>query len=888
MKGIKRESSVARTSQQNGVAERINRTLIEEARTMLADSLLPTTVWVEEVNTACYVQNRVLVTNPHNKTRYELLISRSPNIEFMRPFGCHVTILNTLDRLGKFDGKADEGFLVGYSVNSKAFRVFNSRTRKVEVNLHVNFLENKPNVAGSRPEWLFDIDSLTKSMIYEPVSAGNQSNGDTCSKHIFMQGKPLRRKQHTHAVNAASTSINTASKIIATGSLNINTTDSNQTNMSTLEATSIFDGSFDDKDLGAEADTNNLDSSTVVSPIATTIVHKDHPKEQIIRDPNLNTQTRRMINFFEETVMVYVCQPHGFKDPNFPDKVYKVKKAHYGLHQAPRAWYETLSTYLLNNRFKRGQIDKTLFIKRNKRDILLVQVYVDDIIFGSTKKKMCDAFEILTHEKFQMSLMGELTFFLGLAASWKLMLPSIKLQLLVTVNAAQDMGITPVKTHQTPIVDQPSTSKPQKKQQPGGNRGRSLQEQVLDLQEAKAAQAKEIAALKKNISKLNKWRKSRSRGLKRLKKFGSGRTNDDEMFRVDDLAGEEVVMETTTGVKDSDAPTTDVTEDEIKMAQALAALKSVKPKVVVQEQEMSTTIPAAATIVTIVVPIPRAKGIVFHEQKKLQIHTVSSSKDKGKAKMIEPGVPIKRKDQIRTDEETSLESDIPKKQKVDENVNPAIDDSKELRKCIEIVPDDGDEVLIEATPISSRSPTIIDYKIHKEGKKTYFKIIRADGNSQVYQTFVKMFKNFNRDDLEVLGDIVKDRFKKEKSVDDMDNILFRTLKTMFKHPVEDTIWKYQQGLAKVYPLTRNTLHQLWSDVRLQVDYDVEMAYDLLRFIKKQLMEELRKDGAKILRTALGSNQLKESLEDLVGRRRQNYNATPSRLFSEYYKDGVFE
>nr|GEU43787.1 hypothetical protein [Tanacetum cinerariifolium] len=460
------------------------------------------------------------------------------------------------------------------------------------------------------------------------------------------------------------------------------------------------------------------------------------------------------------------------------------------------------------------------------------------------------------------------------------------------------------------------------------------------------------------------------------------RTNDDKMFRVDDLAGEEVLMdsvaEPVTTVKDSAAPTTYVTEDEITMAQALVSLKSVKPKVVVQEQKMGTTILVVAIIVTTAVPTLRAKGIVFHEQKQSQIPTILSSKDKGKAKMIEPEVPLKKKDQMRIDEEYArklqaeeqeaarlsraqqdeeannswdniqammdanrllaerlqarekeefsevqkarllveliekrkkhfaalraqekrdkpptktqmkiqmstylihmgrykqshlkgrsfdeikelfdremrkvndfvamdseaqknsakeaqesstkrtiehLESDIPKKQKVDENVQPFIDDTEELKKCMEIVPGDGDEALIEATPISSRSPTIIDYKIHKEGKKNYFKIIRAD---------------------------VKNRFKKEKPVDDMDNILFRILKTMFEHYVEYTIWTYQQGLAKVknwklfesckvyyitmqsiiyyllvekvYPLTRNTLHQLWSDVRLQVDYDVE-------------------------------------------------------------------
>ncbi|GKA04917.1 putative ribonuclease H-like domain-containing protein [Tanacetum coccineum] len=111
---------------------------------------------------------------------------------------------------------------------------------------------------------------------------------------------------------------------------------------------------------------------------------------------------------------VYVCQPPGFKDPEFPDRVYKVEKALYSLHQDPRAWYETLSTYLLDNGFKRGQIDKTLFIKRVKGDILLVQVYVDDIIFGFTNKSLCSEFEKLMHKKFQMSSMEEFTFFLGL------------------------------------------------------------------------------------------------------------------------------------------------------------------------------------------------------------------------------------------------------------------------------------------------------------------------------------------------------------------------------------------------------------------------------------------------------------------------------------------
>ncbi|GKF72749.1 hypothetical protein Tco_0208863 [Tanacetum coccineum] len=107
----------------------------------------------------------------------------------MRPFGCPVTILNTIDHLGKFDGKANEWFLVGYSTNSKAFRVFNSKTRIVEENLHVQFSKNTSNIAGSIPNWLFDIDALTNSMNYKLVVAGNQSNGNAGTKACDDAGK---------------------------------------------------------------------------------------------------------------------------------------------------------------------------------------------------------------------------------------------------------------------------------------------------------------------------------------------------------------------------------------------------------------------------------------------------------------------------------------------------------------------------------------------------------------------------------------------------------------------------------------------------------------------------------------------------------------------------
>nr|GEV80048.1 integrase, catalytic region, zinc finger, CCHC-type, peptidase aspartic, catalytic [Tanacetum cinerariifolium] len=181
----------------------------------------------------------------------------------------------------------------------------------------------------------------------------------------------------------------------------------------------------------------------------------------------------------------------------------------------------------------------------------------------------------------------------------------------------------------------------------------------------------------------------------------------------------------------------------------------------------------------------------------------------------------------RSGEELKQES--AKKWKLDEQVQAKVadDDTTDLKRCLEIVlEDDDDEITIEETPLSSKFPTIVDYKIYKEWKKSYFKIIRADENSQNYLTFGTMFKNFNIKDLEVLRSIVKERFKKTKPVDDMDNLLFQTLKTIV-YCVTTKNMVYYLMVEKMYPFTNNILHQLWKDVRLQVDYEVEMAYDLL-------------------------------------------------------------
>ncbi|GJZ90775.1 putative ribonuclease H-like domain-containing protein [Tanacetum coccineum] len=349
-KGIKREYSVARTPQQNGVAERKNRTLIEAARTMLADSKLPTTFWAEAVSTACYVQNRVLIVKPHNKTPYELFRGFKPAIGFMKPFGCHVTILNTLDNLGKFDGKSDEGFFVGYSLSSKAFRVYNTRTRKVQENLHIGFLENKPMIEGNGPKWLFDLDSLTQSMNYVPVVAGTFSNdfagiqgvsesstssqqdqdnqdcivmpiwkdasyfGDAAPRTVadaqiedkdgLQDENDATEKSHEDSslkdngtadqqVNTARPEINTCSREVSTAVLEVNTA-------TPEDLVGPSHASQDTQVEDQEVELGNMPQSYAVPITHHTRIHKDHPIEHVIGDVQTSVQIRRMTTSYSE------------------------------------------------------------------------------------------------------------------------------------------------------------------------------------------------------------------------------------------------------------------------------------------------------------------------------------------------------------------------------------------------------------------------------------------------------------------------------------------------------------------------------------------------------------------------------------------------------------
>nr|GEV33711.1 putative ribonuclease H-like domain-containing protein [Tanacetum cinerariifolium] len=398
---IKREYSNARTPQQNGVAERKNRTLIKATRTMLADSFLPITFWAETVNTAFYVLNKVLVTKPQNKTPYEILTGKQPIISYLRPFGYHVTILNTIDQLGKFDGKSDLGFLVGYSLKSKAFRVFVLDYLTNSMHYEHVLVENQANKSACPKEannstgtqandnqgaYSEEIDLNEEHFllpIWSAYSTNVRSSGDkiekntgfkTCEKpvsqveQVFLEDLEKLKRHEKEANDAAKSLRKEATHDIHnanTSSTNlINTT---STPISTAGPSRAFiDGEFSYHDPSKYAlpdDPSMPHLEDIYASPSEGIFTNLSYDEGVVTDFN-NLETNVSISpspkqeytpfipklKFLEILKVYVSQPPGFVDPMFPNKVYKVVKALYSLQQAPRACVKTASTPIVTQK----------------------------------------------------------------------------------------------------------------------------------------------------------------------------------------------------------------------------------------------------------------------------------------------------------------------------------------------------------------------------------------------------------------------------------------------------------------------------------------------------------------------------------------------------------
>ncbi|GJT41679.1 putative ribonuclease H-like domain-containing protein [Tanacetum coccineum] len=572
--GIFHQKSVPRTPQQNGVVERRNRTLVEAARTMMIFSKAPMFLWAEAVATACYTQNRSLIHTRHNKTPYELVHDKKPDLTFFRVFGALCYPANDSENLEKFQAKADIGIFVGYAPSRKGYRIYNKRTRRLMETIHVTFDEMHQSMApvrissGPEPimmtpgqlktglaptdkelEMLFQPmfdEHLEQSRVNEPVPSATEFNArvvppgtslsttiaqdapstsassSTSDIHLPVQHQEIAEEpiqEDTpiiHDVLPPSHNLVTGNPGSAQSSSgNLNAAEPNQVNyppdhirrwtkdhpldnivgnpsrpvstrkqlasdalwccfhteLSRVEPKNFKMAVIEDCWFQAMQDEIHefdrlevwelvprpiyvmvialkwiykvkLDEYGDVLKNKARLVAKGYRQEEgidfeesfapvarieAIRIFIANAATKNMIIYQMDVKTaflngdlqeeVFVSQPEGFEDQENPTHVYRLKKALYGLKQAPRAWYDTLSKFLMANNFFKGAVDPTLFTRKSGKHILLVQIYVDDIIFASTDHNACNIFSKEMSSKFQMSMMGQMSFFLGLQVS---------------------------------------------------------------------------------------------------------------------------------------------------------------------------------------------------------------------------------------------------------------------------------------------------------------------------------------------------------------------------------------------------------------------------------------------------------------------------------------
>nr|GEW31901.1 putative ribonuclease H-like domain-containing protein [Tanacetum cinerariifolium] len=829
---------------------------------------------------------RVKVIRCDNRTEFKNRVmnqfceikGRKHALSFMRPFGCLITILNIIDHLGKFDRKADEGFFVGYSINSKAFRVFTSRTRIVEENLHVKFSENTPNIVGSGPNWLFDIDALTNSINYKPVVAGNQSNDSTDTKACDNedsnhQGRKKRRM------------------------------------LKIQEMKIVRFGDAEDDDSGA--DINNLDTNFPISPVPTTRIHKDHPLKQVIGDLHSAPQTRRMSKNLEEHGLVCTVL-QALKDPSWIEAMqeellqFKIQEVltlvdlSYGKRALGSKWV-----------FKNKLDERGIMIMNKARLVARGHTQEEGIdydeVFAPVARieaiRLCLAYALLKDfvvcqmdvksaflygkikEETKIHVDNESTIFIVKNSVFHSKTKHIeirhqfirysnekKLIQMIKIHTDKNVADLLTKAFDATTMAKNINGEAQLHAKVDGKKvniseasirrdlwfgdeggidclpNETIFEQLSLIGNNKDCSSKGDFKFKKRVKKLEKKKRSGTHGLKRLYKVrlsarvessaeekSLGEEDASKQGRISnidanqdiylDLQGEKVVVEKVVADKEvnvanittsvTTAATTAVSFDDLTMAQTLMEIKTSRPKAK-----------------SIVMQEPKKIDVDYELAKRLQAEEQEHLIDYEKARLFMEFLEERRKffavmrneekrnrpptkAQQRSIMSTYLKNtDGWKPRALKKNsftkikelfdkamarINNFVDFTTELvKKSIkkgkaEITQESSSK---RAADELDQTP-IVDYKIYKEGRKSFFQIFRANGNSQMYLTFSKLLKNFDKEDLEVLWSIVKTRFEKVQPVDDMDSFLMHTLRAMFEHHVEDYVWKNQQGLTKV-------------------------------------------------------------------------------------------
>ncbi|GJY86082.1 retrovirus-related pol polyprotein from transposon TNT 1-94, partial [Tanacetum coccineum] len=410
-----------------------NRTLVEAARIMLSAAKVPLFFWAEAIATTCFTQNRSLVIPRHEKTPYHIINAQKPSIKFLYIFGSLCYIVLDGENLDKMKEKGDACIFVGYSTQSKAYRVFNKRTRIIVETIHVNFDElpqmasdhvsSGPETTSNELELLYSpmfsellngtSPVVSKSSIVHAADNLDKQQGETSSCHVDSSNMHTFYQHHPSAqrwtkdypleqvIGNPSQSIRTRRQLETDGemcmfALTVSRTEPK--NIKEAMADSAWIESMQEELYQFDRlDKNKRDEENTVIRNKSRLVAKGYAQKEGIDFEESFAPVARLeavrlfiayaahksFTVYQMDVKtaflygplkeeVYVNQPDGFVDPYHPDKVYRLKKALYGLKQAPRAWYDELSNFLVSKGFSKGSIDPTLFITKHGEDILLV------------------------------------------------------------------------------------------------------------------------------------------------------------------------------------------------------------------------------------------------------------------------------------------------------------------------------------------------------------------------------------------------------------------------------------------------------------------------------------------------------------------------------------
>ncbi|GJV30689.1 putative reverse transcriptase domain-containing protein [Tanacetum coccineum] len=648
------------------------------------------------------------------------------------------------DKLGKFDGKSDEGFFVGYSLSSKAFRVYNTRTRKVQENLHIGFLENKPNIEGGNgPKWLFDLDSLTQSMNYVPVVAGTFSNDFA-----------------------------------------------------------------------------------------------------------------------------------GFEDPDHPDKVYKVVKALYGLHQAPRAWYDTLANYLLCNGFQRGKIDPNIvFIKETNRDLSsAVQILCGDMIFGSTKKEsMIRIFMYLTTSQADIMFAVVMCKVSGFSKGTSHLLAwdyaSATQDCMSTTEVVSFLG-NRLRSCQCP--KKPNCGWPLLQLR--------LNMWLLQIVMDRSAEATTddngevqimLPLMVIPMSITEAIFKDESQGafspqwrflIHNILHCLSPKKTAWEQFSSNIATAGSLKLKELTNLVTKLSERIGVLEDDLRKTKKTYSSALTKLILRVKKLEARVKIGKARR---------RAKVVLSEDDEDVEDDSSKQGRKLSDAEVSEPKKKSKKEleqEKLSFVEAIRLQEQMDEEQRAhiarDEEIARQWDEEERQRaiseaKSTKKIDWNDPSVISKRRNLLLEKRTVKRQKLEEDAEKEELK--GGDGSSKNYKVLSEMLEDFDRQDVEELYRLVKERYSASRP-EGYDLMLWGDLHTLFEPDEEDEIWKnqheynviswslydfcgihillMQNGIAihmlteKKYPLSKEMLSKMLSK-RLEVDHESSQAFELLRFIRSQ-------------------------------------------------------